>query len=208
MSSLYFYCAAGAGTVLALQLLGGLLGIGHDADIHDGSVDLHLDHADATAGHDMDHADSDQEGARFLGILSLRAIASAVMMFGLAGLSAQRMYSPRTAFLVAAACGVMVLFGVAALLQGLYNFANDGTVHDYDTIGATGSVYLSIPGHRKGKGKVTIVVQDRTMEYEALTSGESLPTGTQVLVVDVPALNVLEVVRAEEPSPSKGTKNA
>ena len=103
---------------------------------------------------------------------------------------------------------MIVMFGVGALLQALYGFANDGTVHDYDTIGSTGNVYLSIPGHRKGKGKVTVVVQDRTMEYDALTGGESLPTGTPVLVVDAPALNVLEVVRAQEPSPSKGTKNA
>ena len=119
-----------------------------------------MDHADAD--HDLDHADADQPdhaGARFVGVLSFRAIASAVMMFGLAGLSAQRMYSPSTSFLIAAVCGVAVLFGVAYLLNELYGFANDGTVHDYDAIGTTGSVYLSIPGHHQGKGKVTIVVQ-------------------------------------------------
>ncbi len=122
------------------------------------------------------------------------------------------MYGPSKVFLIASVCGVAVLFGVAYLLQGLYNFANDGTVHDYDAIGCTGTVYLSIPARRKGKGKITVVVQDRTMEYDALTEGESLATGTPIRVVDAPALNVLEVVRAEESrSPqtkSQGTENA
>jgi F0F1-type ATP synthase membrane subunit c/vacuolar-type H+-ATPase subunit K len=159
----------------------------------------------------VDHADADNPdsaGTWFVGILSFRAICSAVMMFGLAGLSAQRMYEPATSFLIAAGCGVAVLFGVAYMLKTLYGFASDGTVRDEDAIGMTGNVYLTIPGKNQGKGKVTIFVKGRTMEYDAMTDGENLPTGTAILVVDVPSPDVLAVVRDDETPISQGTNHA
>jgi hypothetical protein len=201
MESLYFYCAAASSGILLLQLVFGLLGMGHDVDFHDGAGDIHFGHADG-----VDHAD--HAGTWFVGLLSFRAIVSAVMMFGLAGMSAEKMFEPRTSFLIAVGCGVAVLFGVAYLLKTLYGFANDGTVNDLDTIGMTGSVYLTIPANNQGKGKVTVAVKGRTMEYEALTQGESLPTGTPILVVDVPAHDVLAVVRDEDTPISQGTNHA
>ncbi len=130
------------------------------------------------------------------------------MMFGLAGLSAQKMYAPQTSFLIAAGCGVAVLFGVAYMLKTLYGFASDGTVRDMDAIGTTGHVYLTIPGQSQGKGKVTVYVKGRTMEYEAITDGESLTTGTAILVVDVPSPDVLAVERDDETPNSQGTSHA
>jgi hypothetical protein len=213
MESLYFFCAAAAGVILLMQFVLGLLGMGHHLDFHDGSADFHLDHADGMEGdHDLDHGEgadhADHAGAWFVGILSFRAIVSSVMMFGLAGLSAQKMYEPSISFGIAAACGIGVLFGVAYLLKMLYGFASDGTVRDLDTIGTTGSVYVSIPANNQGKGKVTVVVKGRTMEYEAMTEGESLSTGTLILVVDVPTPDVLGVVRDDETPTSQGTSDA
>ncbi|MCA9071066.1 MAG: hypothetical protein KDA84_19195, partial [Planctomycetaceae bacterium] len=105
-----------------------------------------------------------------------------------------------TSFVIAGVCGIAVLFGVAYLLHTLYGFASDGTVRDINAIGTTGSVYLTIPGENQGKGKVTISVQGRSMEFEACTEGEILPTGTPILVVDVPSRDVLTVVRDESPT--------
>lgn len=212
MESFYFYCAAAAGGVMAMQFLFGLLGMGHGGDFHDGSVGLHLDHADGIdADHDVDHFDADDAdsaGTWFVGILSFRAVCSAVMMFGLAGMSAQKMYEPSTSFLIASGCGIAVLFGVAYMLKTLYGFASDGTVRDEDALGMTGNVYLTIPAKNQGKGKVTVFVKGRTMEYEAMTEGESLTTGTPILVVDVPSPDVLAVVRDNEPPNSQGTNHA
>lgn len=205
MESLYVFCAAAAGGILLLQFVLGLLGMGHDADVHDGGADFHLDHADDLGGgHDLDHGGADavdHSGAWFVGILSFRAIASAVMIFGLAGISARQKYSAETSFLIASACGIAVLLGVAYLLKTLYGFASDGTVQDVNAIGCSGHVYLTVPGENQGKGKVTVAVQGRTMEFEAVTQGDSLPTGTPILVVDVPSHNVLDVV-PDEPPPS------
>lgn len=57
------------------------------------------------------------------------------------------------------------------------------------------SVYLSIPGNRTGAGKVTIKIENRTMEYSAATRGDALPTGAHVEVVGVLAPNMLEAGR-------------
>ena len=214
MESLYFYCAAAAGGILAVQFLLGLLGMGHDVDVHDGGIDLDLGEADGfDAEPDLeggaDHPD--HAGTWFVGILSFRAIVSAVMMFGLAGWSARKMYDPGTSFLIASGCGIAVLFGVGYMLKMLYGFASDGTVRDFDTIGTTGSVYVPIPANNQGKGKVTVSVKGRTMEYEAMTEGESLATGTPILVVDVPANDLLSVVRdddSENTSLSQGISHA
>ncbi len=189
MESLFLYCAMIAGGLLMTQMALMLFGMGHDADVHDGSMDVHLDHADG-----FDHA-----GAWFVGVLSFRAVASAVLMFGVAGLSSQRFYDATTSFFIASACGVAMLFGVAYLLRVLYRFASDGTVKAEATIGRVGQVYLTVPGGNQGHGKVTIAVQGRTMEYEATTHGESLPTGTPILVVQAITDNVLEVERDETP---------
>ena len=60
--------------------------------------------------------------------------------------------------------------------------------------GSTGTVYLAIPGERKGAGKVLLTLQNRTVEYQAVTSRGALPTGAPILVVDVVGPDTVDVV--------------
>ncbi|TAJ02516.1 MAG: hypothetical protein EPO68_18090 [Planctomycetota bacterium] len=60
---------------------------------------------------------------------------------------------------------------------------SEGNVRPENAIGKTASVYLRIPGNRAGAGKITLAVQGRTAEFNAMTDGEDLPTGTPVLVL-------------------------
>ena len=62
-------------------------------------------------------------------------------------------------------------------------------------VGTTGTVYLSIPGHRTGSGKVHITVQNRLVEVQAVTAEDALPTGSPILVVDVQGNDTVVVVR-------------
>ncbi len=60
--------------------------------------------------------------------------------------------------------------------------------------GKAATVYLPIPANREGSGKVQVRMDDRIMEYEAVSScGERLKTGTKVLVVDVLGPSLVEV---------------
>ena len=63
-----------------------------------------------------------------------------------------------------------------------------------NAVGKQGTVYLIIPPKGKGKGKVSVVVQERLREFDAVTeSKEDIPTGSQIIVKDVVHPNTLVV---------------
>ena len=72
----------------------------------------------------------------------------------------------------------------------------DGTAHIDHAVGQNATVYLTVPGGRDGVGKVMVPVQNRTMEYKAVTPGGELPTGAAVVVVSVVDSETVEVVPA------------
>jgi len=190
MENFYLYCAVISGSLFLLQLLLGMVGLGHGADGVD--LDVHdLPTADVDAVTDFDGFD--HGGLRFVGLLSLRAIVAAGTIFGLAGLAAGKQFDPFVTFVIATVAGGAVLYGVAWIMQNVYRLAADGTVRIDHAVGQTGSVYLAIPERKTGVGKVTVEVQERTMEYEAMTAGEALATGTPIVVTDVLNPEMVEV---------------
>ena len=71
-----------------------------------------------------------------------------------------------------------------------------------NTIGATGTVYVKVPAREQGAGKVLLTLQNRTVELEAVTPGEELPTGTQVVVSRMAGTEIVQVERLAEPGDS------
>ena len=195
METVYSICAIAGGTVLLCQLLMTLLGLGgehyaggHDFGGHDG---------DAHSGHDA--ADHDAQTSWFVGVLSVRTIVAALTFFGLTGLAADQGGIDRYSTLgLATAAGTAAMFLVAYMMKGLHKLKAEGNVRIERAVGATGTVYLTIPGNNSGVGKVTLSLQNRTMEYQAVTSQGELPTGTKVVAVAVvkPGTIQVEVVSA------------
>lgn len=64
-------------------------------------------------------------------------------------------------------------------------------------VGCHGTAYLTIPGGRKGEGKVQISINNSIREYNAVTGGDTIPTGTPVKVVEVVDSNTLLVSKLE-----------
>jgi hypothetical protein len=189
MELFYTWCATIAGILFLGQFVLGLLGIVDDVGL--GGIDGAdgLDHADG-----FDHA-----GGAFVGFFSFRALTAAVTIFGLSGLAASKQWhDPNHVFLVALASGGAVLVGVGYLIRSMLQLASSGSVDDRNAVGRTGSVYLSVPGAAGGQGKVTVLVQGRSMEYRAVTEGEPLPTGTAVVVTKFVSPGVVQVARASE----------
>ena len=198
METLFLVCAVIGGTLLVCQFLFGLLGLGGHHDLG-GGHDLHID-----ASHDVGHgdhpADDAHHGSVLVGMLTFRAVVAALTFFGLAGLAALGVGLPPVASLaVALAAGAGALVLVASLMRAIARLRSDGTVRVERTVGQTGTVYLSIPAHKAGVGKVTVVVQNRTMEYQALTAGDELPTGARVVVAAVISPDTVEVLPAPIP---------
>ncbi len=208
MTAVFIVCAALGGTVLVVQFALTLVGLGgHAFDIdvpqdigHDFGGDFHGDvggdfHGDATAADHAGHAA--HHGTTWLfGILSFRTIVAALAFFGLGGLAAQSAEaSTSNILLVAVISGAAAMTAVYWMMRGLRELHAEGTVRIHRAVGRHGSVYLRIPGNDSGSGKIQLNLQNRTVEYLAVTSGPELPTGTKVVVVGVISPTTLEVRR-------------
>ncbi len=212
MTAVFIVCAAIGGTVLVVQFVMALIGLGGDAfDIdvsgdvgHDFSGDFHGDMDGDFQGetHPLDHLDipDDHVSSTWLfGIISLRTVVAALAFFGLAGLWAKSTgASAPSVLLVAVAAGAAAMMGVYWMMRGMRKLQADGSVRIQRSVGRHGNVYLRIPGNRSGSGKIQFNLQNRTMEYSAITSGPELPTGAKVVVVGVVNPTTLEV-QAEQP---------
>ena len=82
--------------------------------------------------------------------------------------------------------GILLVVAVMYLFKFLSSMQQSGNVNIYQSAkGCTGNVYLTIPEHRSGEGKVQITISNAVREYQAMTEGEKLENGTPVKVVDV-----------------------
>jgi hypothetical protein len=188
MDTFYLICAALGGTILVLQVVAGMFGIGGE---HDTDTDTDTD-TDHDAGVDGDH-----DGNWLFGALSVRTAAAALTFFGLGGLTAEYYGASEPASMgVAIGSAAAAFYAVAFLIRSLMGLKADGTVRIDRTIGSTGSVYLRIPGSKSGLGKVHLAVQKRTVEFQAMTAGPELPTGAPVRVVAVVNSDTVEVEAA------------
>jgi membrane protein implicated in regulation of membrane protease activity len=180
VETLFLACAVLGGAILVLQILLSLLGMDHGLGV------LHLDlHADAAEG---------------LNLLGVRALSAGLTFFGIGGLAGYATPLGLAAALpLALFMGGGAAAGVAAAMRALLRMESDGTVRIERAVGEPATVYLSIPGGRAGMGKVHLKLQDRLVEYQAL-SAHPLPTGAQVIVVDVVGPDTVEVA----PTPDLG----
>jgi len=202
----FVVCAAAGGTIMVLQLLLSLIGLGgdHDIDVHDGHVDFG-GHSIDMGDHDFgdyhlagDHAD--HGSSAFFGVLSFRSLVAAVTFFGLGGTAALASDLPVSlSVAIGCGCGAGAMVLVGWLMRLLHTLGEEGNVQIERAVGQTATVYLSVPGKRKGAGKVTVKLQNRTMEYQAITSNaKELPTGAHVVVVGVASPDTLEVAEASD----------
>lgn len=185
MTSFFVVCTVLGGGVLLLQLLLGLFG----ADVAHG-----LEHLEG--GHDLGPGGAhDGPGGNGLNLFSVRALSAGLAFFGLAGLAAMSAGWPLLLALPAAVIpGFLAMVLVAMSMRWLLRLDSDRSIHVSDAIGEGGTVYIPIPGADSGPGKVTLTLNGRTVEYEAVTRGEALSTGTMVTVVDIREPDIVEVV--------------
>lgn len=178
MEILFLLCAIVGSVVVVLQTVLSLFGIDHGA-----GHDVHL-------GHDGAH-----DHSAGLQILSLRSVAAGLAFFGLAGLISLKVQLPLwIAVSAALAASLLAMLGVAFLLRMLGRLESDGTVRIEGAVGLPATVYLTIPANNAGMGKISMTLDQRTVEYQATTAGAALPTGTPVTIVDITGSDILEVV--------------
>jgi hypothetical protein len=169
--SIYTWMAAIGCGILLIQVVLQVIGV---AD-HDGTVDVDID-TDTDFGH----------GDWFFGFLSFKTVVAFLGFFGLTGLllmetdisSAQR-------GLYATLAGLAAVVVVGYMMKMLHNLGHSGTLNLANALGLEGIVYLRIPPKGEGRGKVTLDVQGRSIEIQAVTDGDGIATGARVQVMEV-----------------------
>ncbi len=148
-----------------------------DGDVPDVSGDLG----------DVGHDGGNPADFGTLKFLTLQTIVTFLTVFGWVSIvCVSGGMSPVFGILLGAVCGFIMMFIVAKLIQMSGKLAEDGTLNLKNAIGETATVYLTVPAKGAGEGKVTMQLQGRFCEIDAVNAGATpLPTGTQVLVTDV-----------------------
>jgi hypothetical protein len=130
----------------------------------------------------------------FFGVLSFRTVVAFVALFGVGGKAALGAgLDPVATLAIAIGSGVAAMYAVHGLMRGLKSLDTDRTMRIERAIGQPGTVYLSIPAHRSGSGKIQLTLQNRLDELEAVTAGERLPDGAKIKVVSIIGPGTVEV---------------
>lgn len=170
----FLICAGIGGFFIVIRVFLQFIGAGDHGD-----AGVHIDGHDSV---DVHHSDSDL-GFKFL---SIHGLSTFLMMFGLIGIALYRQSGVGVILCVpgAAAGGIIAVWIVGKIFQSAAQLQSSGTLDTKDSVGATGTVYLTIPA--KGVGRVNLRFKGRLRECDAMEkAGEKLDTGTPVKVVQV-----------------------
>ncbi len=141
--------------------------------------------------------DAEVEGDTGIGFqfFSFKNIVAFFTIFGWSGISfLEAGMSKGIVVLLAAVCGLAMMFVMAFLLYQMRKMTSSGTLQMKNAVGQIGSVYLTIGANRSRLGKVQITVQGALRELEALTDEEeAITTNTVVEVKEVTANGILIV---------------
>lgn len=194
--------AVPATLVMVVQLVLLILGLSHGdgadgADGADAHAELHLHDGihDLSDGHSHDgcehlHSGADHhdinghEEINGLRLLTLRGIIAFLSIGGWMGVAAISWSMPVPAVFILAFCaGALAMYFVAWTIRAALRLQQSGNVQPENAIGKDGKVYLPIPASKGGKGKVSIIVQDRLCELDAVTDANRiLKTGESIFV--------------------------
>jgi hypothetical protein len=162
-------------------------------------------HHHAASGSESAAASTHDHGTVwFFKVITFQTVVAALAFFGIAGKAARAAdVDPLVALMIAVGVGVAAMYGVYYLIRFLHKFNADGTVRLGRAVGLSGIVYLPVPAANAGTGKIHMNLQNRTVELQAMTSQERLPSGTKVTVIGLIGSDTVQVERlieAEIPS--------
>jgi len=162
----------------------------------DSGGDMDID-VDATGDFDAVAADAADAASHStgMGLLTFRNFVNFFLGFGWSAiLLRESIESNSLLLIVSILIGITLVFLVMMLFRWLGSMQQAGNINVFKSaVGCEGKVYLSVPAARAGIGKVQISINNAVREYEALTDGDALSTGTAIRVVEVLNENTLLV---------------
>ena len=156
--------------------------------------------ADSSTDFDMD-VDTSMDGADLSNIeggsnlYTFRNFVNFFLGFGWAAILLRpSVKSTGLLVVLAVLVGIALVVAVMYLFKWLSSMQQSGNINVYKSAeGCQGKCYLVIPGERAGEGKVQITIQGAVREYNAVTDGDTIKTGTPIKVVETIDANTLLV---------------
>ena len=163
--------------------------LGADAGDMDGGMDTDSP---------MDALDADA-GASGSNLYTFRNLINFLLGFGWTSiLLHDSVKSPVLLYIIAAMVGVGLVAIVMYIFKWLNSMQQSGNINVRKAaVGCEVTVYLTIPGERKGEGKVQIAINGAVREYTAQTDDDTIITGTPIKVVEVIGESTLVVARLD-----------
>lgn len=159
-----------ASLIFVIQTVMTFLGLGdHDADF------------------DLDTSDGSFDADPSMNLLTFRNLVNFCLGFGwTAVLMHEKIQSNALLIIVSVIVGILLVTVVMWIFKWLSGMQQTGNIDVHKSaVGCEGKVYLTIPGERKGEGKVQITINNAVREYDAVTDGETIPTGKAIKVTEV-----------------------
>ena len=134
-----------------------------------------------------------------LSLFSVKGLTAFFAIGGWTGLvMLTSLVSPAISIPVSVVAGLAAYFIVWFAIRMMVRLQEDGTTNYGTAVGKTATVYVSVPPAREGRGKVTLVLQGRYTEADAVTDDkERIPVDAQVTVLQSQG-DVFVVSRKEE----------
>ena len=136
------------------------------------------------ADYDFDFVDGDtMDAGGAMSLFSIRSIVNFFLGFGWGGVTMiGKTDSTFLIYLVAILAGCLFAYCYLYMRRKLKGLESNGMLNLSECVGMKGNTYLRIPGNRKGKGKIQISVNGSIHEFDAVTDGSEIPTGSNIRI--------------------------
>lgn len=166
----FYCCAIPATVILLLHVTLTFFGLGGDID---GDMEI-----------DGDLGGEEDINSTGLPLFTLRNFEAFFAMFGWGGLlGVENGLSIWLSSALGVALGSGSAIGMAFLMRVIYNLQRSGTSNQKSVIGKKATVYMAIPEKGSGFGKINVEIDGIIRERKAMSSGEAISTGTEVLII-------------------------
>jgi len=175
------------------------MNIDPDVDVDtDAGVDI-ISSAEAVT-HDFSHGFSHHHSP--MKFLTVRGIVAFFALGGWAGLAALTAgLSPLMAVMIALLAGAAAMVVASLVIRFALRMQSSGNISLRNAVTQTAEVYITIPPLRANTGKITMVLQERFVELDAVTdSAEPIKPKTIVEIVDTAGRDCLVVRPVNEES--------
>ncbi len=142
---------------------------------------------DVDGGFDSSFNDGAFDADPSMSLLTFRNLVNFCLGFGwTAILLGERIKSTGLLIIVSVIVGVLLVAAVMWIFKWLSGMQQTGNIDvRRSAVGCEGKVYLTVPGGREGEGKVQISINNAVREYDAVTDGDTIPTGRPIRVTEV-----------------------